>query len=233
MRDKQLQRQIGIAGIALGAGRAKGLAIVGQRVGVNGKQYQVSVLAEHRDDCSARLFERHRDRPAAKALLQFRSPYLDRFRGVVEFAALRSAIRGAHRPKMLLVSPVDADVRCKFSLDCCLIEVGHWGWIVSEWIVAGQAGPCFRESLIVESGTQTTSENSFWKQGASRGRSSYGRHRDSGGNRIRCQGAVFVSAGCPLALLPCHQPSLAANPRALFHSRLVATAVENPIPKNS
>src|SRR5712671_6020096 len=42
-----------------------------------------------------------------------------------------------------------------------------------------------------------------------------------------CQGAVFVSAGCLLALLPCHRPSPMTTERNTFPQRPVATTVEN------
>src|SRR5205085_7171596 len=83
--------------------------------------------------------------------------------------------------------------------------------------IARQAGACFRESLIVESDYQTTSECSFWKQTASRGRSSHGRHfRNYYGNNLDLPGSGIRTAGCLLALRHWHQPSPKTIGRAFF-----------------
>ena len=41
-------------------------------------------------------------------------------------AALQFAIRGPHRPKVPLISPVKADLRCEFWPYFFFIEVGHF-----------------------------------------------------------------------------------------------------------
>jgi hypothetical protein len=44
----------------------------------------------------------------------------------------------------------------------------------------------------------------------------------------RCQGVIFVTAGCLLAFLPCHRPSPLAIERNTFHRQPVATTVDPP-----
>ena len=88
----------------------------------------------------------------------------------------------------------------------------------STLLAAGQAGLCFREGLIVESGCQTTSECSFWKQSASRGRSSHGRHVAAActaswsGSDIRIRGMPARSPTLPPDVAECQLSE------RLFHS---------------
>ena len=78
----------------------------------------------------------------------------------------------------------------------------------------GQAGPCFHESLIVESCLFTGRHLSIRLGNKAHPAVEtltvdIGRYVNS-----VCQGGVFVSSGCLLALLPCHRPSPIAIERA-------------------
>src|ERR1700730_12332268 len=97
-----------------------------------------------------------------------------------------------------------------------------------------QAGPCFREGLIVESEYQTTPENSFWKQSASRGRSSYGRHLDAAKTASPAgERYSYPRDACSLSLR-CHLRSRNGNRVSAFPQPLApATTVEISILKNS
>src|SRR6185436_14170726 len=177
----------------------------------------MGILGKHADHRAARLFQSHGDGSARKTLCQVGGPHLYRFRRVAEFAALDLAIGRAHRPNVFLVSPVQADPcgvceRVYF----CVDKSRHLYFPFQSLIAYGQAGPCFREGLIVESDYQTTPEYSFWKQSASRGPKLLRQTSRGYANSTENRGAVFVSAGCPLALLRCHQPSPTANRASVF-----------------
>jgi hypothetical protein len=67
--QQQIQQGFGVAGVALGSGRSKGLPVTCGRGGVNREQHQVRVLGEHIHQRPARLLQNHRNGLTAKPLL--------------------------------------------------------------------------------------------------------------------------------------------------------------------
>src|SRR5207245_1821227 len=104
----------GVTGVAFGAGRVEALAVVGQGVGVDREQHQVSVFAEHSYDCTARLFQSHGDGPAAETLVRFTGPDLDGFRGVLQLPVFDPRLASnLQSPDMFLIGPVQGNKRGK------------------------------------------------------------------------------------------------------------------------
>src|ERR1035441_3543377 len=141
----------------------------------------MGIFGQYGNQRTARLFQRQGDRPAAERPGQLDGPDFYGFRCMLQFTAGAFAVGSQHGPEVFLIGPVQTDVRCVgWLLLFCGVE---WTRLLSFLSVvrrrAVQAGLCFREGLIVESGDQTTSEDSFWNQSASRGRSSHGRPLDA------------------------------------------------------
>ena len=142
-------------------------------------------------------------------------------------------------PRCSLPSAVRIDQKCfrsAQSMPMCAANSDSWFGLsrsdifllvlFSLLLTAGQAGPYFRECLIVESGYQTASECSFWKQGASRGRSSDGRlHAAARHSIVVRERYSYPRDACSLSYLVTDRRRWQLS--ELFHRLSVATAVEN------
>ncbi len=125
--EQQVQNQLAVGRVALGAGGRKGLAIVGQGGGVDREQDDVRILGKGADHRSARLFHGHGHGPAAVLLSQSTGPDLHRFRGAVHLAMFLLAVGGEHTPVVFLIGPVQTDPCCvvlRLCTGCCVFHHG-------------------------------------------------------------------------------------------------------------
>ena len=77
---------------------------------------------------------------------------------LLQFAARRLPSAVCMAPKVFLVGPVQADAGGEGCAACCSSRLDMLFCLDLRFSRAEQAGPCFREGLIVESGNQTASE---------------------------------------------------------------------------
>ena len=126
MLDQIVQDEIGIAGVALGPGRADAHTVMGQLGGVQGEQVHMGIFGQYGNQRTARLFQRQGDRPAAERPGQLDGPDFYGLRCMLQFPAGKFAVGGQHGPEVFLVGPVQADVRCVgWLLLFCGVECGH------------------------------------------------------------------------------------------------------------
>ncbi len=110
VREQQLENELGVGGVVLGAAGAEGLAVLGQGCGVDGEQHQEVVLAKRGHDGALVEFEREGDGFALKALAQIPGSLIDALRAVLEHRlfALRGAC-GLHANVVLGLGPIESD----------------------------------------------------------------------------------------------------------------------------
>jgi hypothetical protein len=84
---------------------------------VNRKQDQLLVLAQHIQQRSARLLQRHSQTLAGESGHQSINPLLDRFRTMTDVTVFPfTGCRYLQRPDVLLVRPIDAHIGSKLGL---------------------------------------------------------------------------------------------------------------------
>src|SRR5664279_2726964 len=87
MLDQVVQDEIGIAGVALGPGRADAEAVMSQLGGVQREEVHMGILGQHGNQRTAHLFQRQGDRPAAERPGQFDGPDFYGFWSMLQFTA--------------------------------------------------------------------------------------------------------------------------------------------------
>src|SRR5215472_11802338 len=161
---QQIQQRGRIAGITFGSRRTERLPVLSGRLRVYRKQYQVRIFGQQADQRSPRLFQTDGNRPAAEALVQLHRPDLYGLRCVLHFplfvptgsrrcATSRNASGRPSRWPPTRPSPA--------------LRIAPSSNQASPFL-SSAGGPGSLEKLIVESGDQTTSENSSRDPSASR-----------------------------------------------------------------
>src|SRR6266446_6046335 len=144
MMHQKIQQQLGIAGVVFGAGRKQRGAELRGGARVNRVDVQLFVLAEHENQGAARLLHRESDRLTAEASAQHCRPRRNRFRTMLDLAALApirvSRLQG---PDVFTVAPVYGHIGSKAGF----VSAINVHLALSSF---GQA-LCSRERLIVES----------------------------------------------------------------------------------
>src|SRR5882762_1778948 len=114
MMRQKIQQQLGIAGVIFGTGRKQRGAELRGGARVNRVDVQLFVLAEHENQRAARLLHRESDRLTAEASAQHGRPRRNRFRTMLDLAALApirvSRLQG---PDVFTVAPVYGHISSK------------------------------------------------------------------------------------------------------------------------
>ncbi len=93
----------------------KGLAIAGQRLGVDGIEDEKLVLHQRVDDRPLALFDGDPDGAPPKPLAQLRHPVVQYVGALRELEFLdRPAAGRLQLHAVLLVAPIEAEIRCQF-----------------------------------------------------------------------------------------------------------------------
>ena len=93
MFAEELERELRIGGIVLGAAQCPGLTVLGQRRGVDGEQYEAIVLAKRVDDGALVELQRHGDGLCVEALAKRSGPRTDALGAVLEDRELSPDLR--------------------------------------------------------------------------------------------------------------------------------------------
>src|ERR1019366_7667037 len=96
----------------------------------------MGILGQYGNQRTAHLLQRQGDRPATEPLGQLGGPDFYGFRCLLQVTAGTLAVGGEHGPEVLLIGPVQTDVRCVGWLFLfCGVECGHFSYLPFRWCV--------------------------------------------------------------------------------------------------
>src|SRR5215475_2932163 len=108
---QQLERDLGIAGVILGAAGNECLTILSQHGWIHGKQHQELIALQRMHQRAFGHFQANGNRPT-EALIQRSGPLLDRLRAVSHYALLALLRAGTLQTEVvLLIGPIYPDQR--------------------------------------------------------------------------------------------------------------------------
>lgn len=147
MLPEEIDKQVSVRGVVLGSAGGEGFAVACELFGINWEEDEEFIPHERMDHTPTRLFDADRAGFAVKACAEFGDPGLESVRVVFE-GGDRGFCRaiGEDRDGVLVVAPIDADVRGEFDLVRFLHEVriGH----VSESFAA-ETGESKKDTLAL------------------------------------------------------------------------------------